>query len=56
MPRLDPRDEASCVDPGVRGNAIQALADNRFALAECSRKHGNVVGQYNAVYSEAQGQ
>jgi len=56
VPRLDPRDEARCIDPGVRGNAVQALADNRLALAECSRKHANVVGQYNEVYQEAQGQ
>lgn len=56
VPRLDPRDEAACLDPGVQGNAIEALADNRLALAQCSRKHGNVVGQYNEVYEAAQEQ
>lgn len=56
VPKLDPRDEMSCVDPGVRGNVVQALADNRLALAVCSRKHANVVAQYAEVYEESQEQ
>jgi len=56
VPKLDPRDEATCPDPGVRGNAVQALAENRLALADCRRRHANVVEQYNTIYGVAQEQ
>ena len=49
IPRLDPRDEKACVDPGVPGNMVQIAAAARLALAKCSEKHGNVVEQYNDV-------
>lgn len=53
VPALDPRDEAVCPDPGVVGTALSALADNRLALADCRRRHANVVGQYNSVREAA---
>lgn len=49
VPALDPRDEAECTDPGVGAEAIVALAENRVALADCARRHANVVRQYNDV-------
>lgn len=48
-PPLDPRDEAECDDPGVGSEAISSLAQNRVALADCARRHANVVQQYNDV-------
>lgn len=49
IPRLDPRDEEACIDPGVEGSAIEIAAAARLAFAKCSLKHGNVVEQYNDV-------
>lgn len=49
IPRLDPRDEKPCYEPGVSTDALDSLVENRIALAECRRKHGNVVQQYNDV-------
>lgn len=51
-PVLDPRDEKACYDPGVGEDAIEALGAHRVALAECRRKHQNVVNQYNEVRSD----
>lgn len=47
IPPLDPRIEAPCPDPGVRGDYLSALTANRLALAECRRRHQNVVESYN---------
>lgn len=49
IPRLDPRDEAGCKDPGVNANAIVATTENRAWGACYKQKHGNVVAQYNDV-------
>jgi hypothetical protein len=49
IPRLDPRDEAPCYDPGVSQDAVVATAENRVALASCRAKHQNVVDQFNSV-------
>jgi len=51
-PPLDPRDEKACYDPGVTDEAFESLAQNRLALAECRKKHANVVGQYNRIRNE----
>lgn len=51
-PALDPRDEKACYDPGVGEDAIETLGAHRVALAECRRKHQNVVNQYNEVRSD----
>lgn len=48
-PALDPRDEKPCYDPGVGGEAITSLGQHRVALADCRKKHENVVEQYNQV-------
>lgn len=48
-PPLDPRDERPCYDPGVTSEAIETIAQTRVALADCTRKHRNVVSQYNDV-------
>lgn len=48
-PALDPRDEKPCYDPGVGTEAITTLGKTRVALVDCTRKHQNVVDQYNAV-------
>lgn len=47
VPRLDPRIEAPCYDPGVANDYKTALTENRVALASCRRQHKNVVSQYN---------
>ncbi len=52
IPRLDPRDEAPCPDPGVEGTYAEALADNRVALADCRNRHQNVVDAYNDLREE----
>lgn len=49
MPALDARDATACYDPGVEGTYSEALTANRVALADCRRKHGNVVAQYEEV-------
>ncbi len=51
VPPLSAEDKAACADPGVRDNAIaQAeIGRQRLALAECSRKHGRVVSQYQDI-------
>lgn len=49
VPDLDPRDRASCADPGVDGNAAQVAVKNRAAWAECRKKHTNVVASYDAL-------
>ena len=51
-PPLDPRDEKVCYDPGIKGDSISALGDTRTALADCRRKHKNVVNQYRSVRVE----
>jgi hypothetical protein len=51
-PPLDPRDEKDCYDPGVGDEALASLGDNRVALADCRRKHRNVVRQYNRVRAD----
>lgn len=48
-PELDPRDKKACYDPGIEGDALSALGDTRVALADCRKKHENVVDQYEAV-------
>jgi hypothetical protein len=48
-PPLDPRDEKPCYDPGVGEEAITSLGQHRVALADCRKKHENVVKQYNQV-------
>lgn len=40
---------ASCRDPGVDEDAMKALAENRYALAECSRKHRGLLAWSDAV-------
>lgn len=49
IPQLDPRDEKTCTDPGVPARAAEAVAVTRLALADCTRKHKNVVLAYNGV-------
>lgn len=49
IPKLDPRTESPCYDPGVEGNYGEALTDNRVALADCRKKHGDAVNAYNDV-------
>lgn len=49
VPKLDSRDEAGCYDPGVDRDAFVAVGENRVALADCRRRHKNVVDQYNDV-------
>jgi len=51
-PPLDPRDEEICYDPGVGNEAIDTIGSTRVALADCRKKHQNVVKQYNQVRSE----
>lgn len=51
-PVLDGRDAEVCYDPGIKGDSISALSDTRTALADCRRKHTNVVNQYNNVRVE----
>ncbi len=51
-PPLDARDEKMCYDPGIKGDSISALGDTRTALADCRRKHKNVVNQYRSVRVE----
>lgn len=48
-PPLDPRDEAVCYDPGIGQEAIDSLGRTRVALADCRKKHQNVISQYNQV-------
>lgn len=47
IPRLDPRTEETCTDPGVNGTYGQALAENRTALVICIERHEDVVEAYN---------
>jgi len=54
-PPLDPRDEAECYDPGVGAEAISTLGETRVALADCRKKHQNVVEQYNEVRADLGG-
>lgn len=51
VPPLVPGDAAPCPDPGVKPGIHlgTVLAKNRYALAECSRRHGRVVAQYQDV-------
>ncbi|WP_168168909.1 hypothetical protein [Shinella sp. HZN7] len=48
---MSAEDKAACVDPGVKDNAVaQAeIGRQRLALAECTRKHGRVVNQYQDI-------
>jgi len=48
LPPLAAADAETCPDPGVRegGNAKTELATNRLAFADCKRRHGRVVKQY----------
>lgn len=46
LPPLDPRDAAACSFPEIGTEALSSLTRHRVALAECSRKHQNVVSQY----------
>lgn len=48
VPPLSAEDRAACADPGVKDNAAAKaeIGRQRLALAECSRKHGRVVSQY----------
>jgi hypothetical protein len=43
IPAPDPRDTKACYDPGVDGDAIVALTENRTALAVCKRRHAGMV-------------
>lgn len=51
VPPLSAEDKAACVDPGVRDHAVaQAeIGRQRLAFAECTRKHGRVVNQYQDI-------
>lgn len=51
-PPLDPRDQKACYDPGVGDEAIASLGAHRVALADCRKKHQNVVKQYEQVRQE----
>ena len=51
-PPLDPRDEKACYDPGVGDEAISTLGSTRVALADCRKKHQNIVEQYNQVRAD----
>lgn len=51
-PPLDPRDEAPCADPGLTDEALESLGITRLALAQCRKKHQNVVNQYKRVQTE----
>lgn len=48
LPPLAAADKEPCHDPGVKDGAIaqSELATNRLALADCKRRHGRVVEQY----------
>lgn len=49
IPPLDPRDSRPCYEPGVDQNAVKALTDTRVALADCRKKHDNVVRAYEGA-------
>lgn len=49
IPELSAEDARPCYDPGVPdgADALVVIADTRVALADCARRHGRVVDQYN---------
>lgn len=49
IPDLSAFARSECSDPGVDRDAIKALAETRAALAECRRKKGAAVAQYDDV-------
>lgn len=48
LPPLAAGDAEPCPDPGVKdgANSKAELATNRLAFADCKRRHGRVVKQY----------
>ena len=49
IPELSEFARSECRDPGVDRDAIKAIAETRLALAECRRKKGAAVSQYEDV-------
>lgn len=49
IPNLSGFARSPCSDPGVDRDAVKAIAETRLALADCSRRKGAAVSQYDDV-------